>query len=33
MPFSLRESHIIEGSVCKLLMRFEINRQLLQRYS
>lgn len=26
LPFAIRESHMIEGSVCKLLMRFEINR-------
>ena len=28
LPFSLKESHSIEGSVCKILIRFEISRKI-----
>ena len=28
MPFFLRESHTVEGTICKIMMRFEIDRKL-----
>ena len=31
LPFTLRESHSLEGGLCKIMVRFEINRKLVQQ--